>query len=108
MTMSLDSDRAPQFLDSMLRTNAVVIISATYCTFCARLKTVFIEVKQAFVSLEIDIIPNGRSLFHEVNARTGVNTVPQVFIRGKFVGGYDEVLDLHKDGRLPDLVAGRK
>ena len=103
--MTLDADRAPHFLDSMLRTNNVVIVSATYCTFCARIKTVFIEVKQAFVSLEIDIIPNGRSLFQEVQGRTGVNTVPQVFIRGRYVGGYDEVLELHKNNQLLDLIA---
>ena len=108
MTMSLDAERAPQFLDSMLRTNTVVLISATYCTFCARVKTMLIELGQAFVSLEIDVLPNGRTLFSVVQTRTGINTVPQVFVRGKFLGGYDTVLDLHHQEQLAVVCGTEK
>jgi glutaredoxin-related protein len=100
----LAPEKAPQFLDSMLRRNVVVIISATYCTFCTRLKALFIERKLRFVSLEVDIIPNGRALFQEVQARTSVHTVPQVFVRQKFVGGFDEVMELGKAGELEKLA----
>lgn len=100
MTLSLDPDKASQFLDGMTRKNKVVIISATYCTFCTKLKMLFIELKQRFVSLEIDVIPNGRELFREVQSRTGVNTVPQVFVRGKYYGGFDDVVDSFKKGDL--------
>ena len=96
----LAPEKAPQFLDSMLRRNQVVLISATYCTFCTRLKALFIEKGTRFVSLEVDIIPNGRALFQEVQQRTNVHTVPQVFIRGKFVGGFDEVMEQSKTGEL--------
>ena len=108
MTMSLDAERAPQFLHSMLRTNTVVLISATYCTFCARVKTMLIELGQAFVSLEIDVLPNGRTLFSVVQTRTGINTVPQVFVRGKFLGGYDTVLDLHHQEQLAVVCGTEK
>ena len=33
-------------------------------------------------------------------------TYPQVYIRGKFVGGCDVVSDLHERGELKDLVRG--
>ena len=100
----LAPDKAPQFLDSMIKRNNVVIISATYCTFCTRLKALFIEKQFRFVSLEVDIIPNGRALFQEVQARTGVHTVPQVFIKTKFAGGYDEIIEMGKNGDLEKLV----
>lgn len=108
MTMNLDAERAPQFLDSMLRTNTVVLVGATYCTFCARVKTMLIELGQAFVSLEIDVIPNGRTLFSVVQTRTGINTVPQVFVRQKFLGGYDTILDLHHSGQLAVVCGTEK
>lgn len=101
----LAPDKAPQFLDSMLKRNPVVLISATYCTFCTRLKALFIEKQIRFVSLEVDIIPNGRALFAETQARTSVHTVPQVFIHGKFAGGFDEIIEMGKDGRLEKKVS---
>ena len=101
---SLDPDKAPQFFDSMCRNNKIVIISATYCTFCVKLKMMLIEMKERFVTLEIDIIPNGRALFSEVSRRTGVNTVPQVFVKGKFIGGYDELMDKNQSGELKTLL----
>ncbi len=100
MAMSLDPDKAPQFLDSMVRKNRIVIVSATYCTFCTKIKMLFIELKQRFVSLEIDVIPNGRELFREVQSRTGVNTVPQVFVRGKYFGGFDDIVESYRKGEL--------
>jgi glutaredoxin len=103
----LAPDKAPQFLDSMLKRNNVVLISATYCTFCTRIKALFIERQVRFVSLEVDIIPNGRALFQEVQQRTSVHTVPQVFCRGKYIGSFDEVLEMSKDGRLEKVTQGK-
>ncbi|KPA75289.1 putative mitochondrial glutaredoxin [Leptomonas pyrrhocoris] len=107
MNSALDPARAPQFLDSMLRRNRIVLISATYCQFSTKLKMLFIELKHRFVSLEIDIIPNGREVFQEVVARTGVHTVPQVFLNGKFLGGYDDVVALYRKGELSETLEKR-
>jgi glutaredoxin 3 len=102
----LDPSRAPQFLDMMMRRNKIVVISATYCDFCRKLKVLLIEMKHRFVSLEIDIIPNGRELFTEVVARTGVHVVPQVFVGGKYAGGYAELVGLYKTGKLESVLEG--
>jgi glutaredoxin 3 len=104
MATSLDPDKAPQFFDAMCKNNKIVIISATYCTFCVKLKMLFIEMKERFVTLEIDIIPNGRALFADVALRTQVNTVPQVFVKGKFIGGYDDIMDKFQSGELKKLL----
>lgn len=98
--MSLDPSQAPQFLDRMLAQRKIVVISATYCTFCSKLKLLLIELKQTFITLEIDVIPNGREVFAEVALRTGVHTVPQVFLQGKYLGGYDVIIGLFKKNEL--------
>ncbi|CAG9573171.1 putative glutaredoxin [Leishmania major strain Friedlin] len=107
MNQVLDPARAPQFLDSMLRRNRIVLISATYCQFSTKLKMLLIELKHRFVSLEIDIIPNGREVFQEVVARTGVHTVPQVFLNGKYLGGYDDLIALYHKRELSETLEKR-
>eukprot|EP00796_Vickermania_ingenoplastis_P005746 gene5746-4107_t len=79
-----------QFVVDMLEQHPVVIISATYCTFCTKLKRLLIDLKHRFVALEINLLPNGRKVFDEVMRRTQCHTVPQVFIHGQYVGGYDD------------------
>jgi glutaredoxin 3 len=97
---SLDPANAEPFFDNMLKKNRVVIVSATYCTFSTKIKMLLIELKIRFVSLEIDIIPNGREIFQVAVERTKVHTVPQVFFKGQFFGGYDELIAMHKRGEL--------
>ncbi|KEG11108.1 glutaredoxin [Trypanosoma grayi] len=107
MNNALDPARAAQFLDMMLRRNKIVLISATYCQFCTKLKMLLIELKHRFVSLEIDIIPNGREVFTEVVGRTDVHTVPQVFLNGKYLGGYDELVAMYRRGELSATLEKR-
>jgi glutaredoxin 3 len=35
----------------------------------------------------------------------GLRTVPQIFIHGRHVGGYDELAALEREGRLNDWLA---
>ena len=36
----------------------------------------------------------------------GRTTVPQIFINGTHVGGYDDLAELDKNGKLDKLLAG--
>eukprot|EP01113_Clastostelium_recurvatum_P033796 TRINITY_DN450_c0_g1_i1.p1 TRINITY_DN450_c0_g1~~TRINITY_DN450_c0_g1_i1.p1 ORF type:complete len:102 (-),score=39.26 TRINITY_DN450_c0_g1_i1:85-357(-) len=40
----------------------------------------------------------------EMQQRSGKTTIPQLFIDGKFVGGYDEASELEEDGQFAALV----
>ena len=33
-------------------------------------------------------------------------TVPQLYVKGEFIGGSDIVMELHKDGNLSDILNG--
>jgi glutaredoxin 3 len=37
-------------------------------------------------------------------ARTGRRTVPQIYIDGAHVGGYDDLSQLDRDGKLAELL----
>jgi cysteine synthase A len=38
-----------------------------------------------------------------LSARTSVNTIPQIFVGGEFIGGCTDVFDAYKEGRLQAL-----
>ncbi len=43
--------------------------------------------------------------FKIISDRTSVNTFPQIFIKGKFIGGYSELADLSSNGKLAKLIS---
>ena len=44
-------------------------------------------------------------MFETLKKHTNFETVPQVFIGGQFVGGYDDVNEKQINGELKDLLA---
>ncbi len=47
-----------------------------------------------------------KSLQAEMMARSGRRTVPQIFIDGRHIGGYDDLAALDAAGGLDPLLAG--
>ena len=47
-------------------------------------------------------------MFETLKKHTNFETVPQVFIGGQFVGGYDDVNEKQINGELKDLLANYK
>ncbi len=41
----------------------------------------------------------------ELSHISGSHRLPQLFIGGKYYGGWDEIQKLHKEGKFHDLVA---
>ena len=41
--------------------------------------------------------------FNEISSKTSINTFPQIFINNKFIGGYSDLADLSKSGKLIEL-----
>jgi len=54
--------------------------------------------------IRIDLEPERRA---EMTALTGRRTVPQIFIGGTHVGGFDDLAALDRAGGLDPLLAGR-
>ncbi|WP_213014824.1 glutaredoxin 3 [Acinetobacter rathckeae] len=81
----------------------VVIYSTTVCPYCVRAKQLLqrkgIEYKEVNLSNEA---PEVRT---ELMQRTNHRTVPQIFINDQFIGGFDQLYALEREGKLDDLVA---
>lgn len=79
----------------------VKLYTKNYCPFCKRAVALL---KQKGVAFEEVDVTHDEATFQEVKAKTGWDTVPQIFIRGKFVGGCDDIHALDKKGELDPLL----
>lgn len=80
----------------------VVIYSKTYCPFCVRAKTLFTNKGVSFEEIMVDSKPE---LFVELKEKTGMMTVPQIFIDDKLIGGFTELAELDSKGELDPLLS---
>lgn len=55
--------------------------------------------------LELDNDSNGSDIQAYLKEKTGQNTVPNVFINGKHIGGNSDLQDLNSKGELQKLIA---
>ncbi len=50
------------------------------------------------------LIGSNRSLREEMEQKSGRTSVPQIFINGQSIGGYDDMAQLNIDGKLDTLL----
>jgi monothiol glutaredoxin len=71
------------------------------CGFSARTIGVFKELGKPFEV--IDVLPDPR-IRETLSAYSQWPTIPQVFIKGKFIGGCDIVTEMYQEGELQAIV----
>ncbi len=72
------------------------------CPYCVRAKRLLTERRIAFE--EVDVADDATARDAMV-AASGRRTVPQIFIDGRPIGGYDELAALDRSGRLAAILA---
>lgn len=80
----------------------VVIYSKTYCPFCVRAKNLLDGKGVSYEEIMVDSDPQ---LFADLKKKSGMMTVPQIFINDSLVGGYTELAELDGKGELDPLLA---
>lgn len=78
----------------------VIIYTKDYCSFCKRAEALLRSKNVDFE--EIDVTRDER-LQEEVRKLSGQRTVPQIFIDGRPVGGFDELRQMDASGELDQL-----
>eukprot|EP01108_Squamamoeba_japonica_P008474 TRINITY_DN7549_c0_g1_i2.p1 TRINITY_DN7549_c0_g1~~TRINITY_DN7549_c0_g1_i2.p1 ORF type:complete len:141 (+),score=38.16 TRINITY_DN7549_c0_g1_i2:44-424(+) len=84
----------------------VVLFSKSYCPYCVNLKSLL---KKNYASLavhlvELDQNEIGSDLQAAVSQESGSRTVPQLFVGGKFIGGFSESSAAQKAGQLAKVI----
>ena len=79
----------------------VLIYSTGYCGYCAAAKRLLEKKGVAFTEVMVDQDPAQREHMERISGR---RTVPQIFIGGTHVGGYDDLRALDRAGGLDPLL----
>jgi glutaredoxin 3 len=85
------------------QTPAITIYSTAVCPYCVMAKNFLKSKGQTWTEVRIDTDPAEREKMVALTKRT---SVPQIFIGDVHVGGYDDMMALHRAGKLDPLLAG--
>ena len=82
----------------------VEIYSTAICPYCVAAKNLLKAKGLDYEEVRIDRDP--ASMQAMLGRSGGRRTVPQIFIDGTHVGGYDDLVAADRDGRLAQLIGG--
>lgn len=81
----------------------IVMYTSAICGFCVAAKTFLKSQRLDWREVRVDLDPAERE--HMV-ARARRTSVPQIFVGQTHVGGYDDMMALHRQGGFLPLVQG--
>ncbi len=81
---------------------SVEIYTIKTCPYCVKAKRL-LDVKDVDY-VEVDVTGDDKARDDLVARSEGRRTVPQIFIKGKAVGGYDDLYALEENGELDKLL----
>jgi glutaredoxin 3 len=85
-------------------TTDVMMYSTAICPYCVRAERLLRAKGVADIAkVRVDLEPALRA---EMMQKTGRRTVPQIYIGGVHVGGYDDLVVLERAGKLQPLLEG--
>lgn len=80
----------------------VEVYSTVWCPYCRGAKSLLASKGIEYVEIDVDTDP---ALRREMIERAqGRFTVPQVFVDGRHVGGFDDLVALDRKGELDSLL----
>lgn len=93
-------------IKALVDSNAVVVLSKTYCPYCVKAKAILKSVvpNDKMVIIELDTDANGTEKQKAGQNIHGQRTVPQIWIGKKFIGGCSDLEALKNKGTLKALV----
>ena len=80
----------------------VTMYTTSWCGYCARARQLFRSKGVLVTEIDVEHMPGARD---EMRARSGRNTVPQIFVGELHLGGYDDTRALDQKGELDKLLA---
>ena len=79
----------------------IIVYSGRLCTYCNAAKRLLDNKGVKYKEIMVDDDP---ALREEMEQRSQRNTVPQIFIGETHVGGFDDLAELNRDGKLDGML----
>lgn len=80
----------------------VKVYSTTVCPYCVRAKQLL--ERKGIAYTEINLSNEAPEVRVELMEKTRHRTVPQIFINDEFIGGFDQLYQLDREGKLDQLI----
>ena len=80
----------------------IVMYTTTYCPFCVGAKTLLSSKDVTWEEINLDSEPHRRA--EMIEKAGGRRTVPQIFVDGQGLGGYDDIAELDRRGELKGIL----
>lgn len=85
--------------------NPVVMFSLEWCEFCWSVRKLMAEYEIPYRIIELDSVAyqqddKGANIRAAIQERTGLKTIPQIYVGGEHIGGATEFFDALKDGSM--------
>lgn len=80
----------------------ITLYTTAICPYCVAAKNFLKSKGQTWTEVRIDTDPAAREKMMSLARRT---SVPQIFVGQTHVGGYDDMMALHRAGKLEPLFA---
>jgi glutaredoxin 3 len=81
----------------------ITVYTKNYCPYCVKAKGLLNSLDVQFEEIDITSTPE---LIDELSAKSGLKTVPQIFVDDKCLGGYSDIEALQVEGKLMDALKG--
>ncbi len=81
----------------------ITLYTTAICPYCVAAKNFLKSKGRDWTEVRIDTDPAAREA---MMAKTRRTSVPQIFIGDTHVGGYDDMMALHRAGKLEPLLSG--
>uniref|UniRef100_A0A915BFT5 Glutaredoxin domain-containing protein n=1 Tax=Parascaris univalens TaxID=6257 RepID=A0A915BFT5_PARUN len=92
-------------MDYDIRRYKVMLYSKTYCKYSKGVKQILAKYGiDDMKTVELDLEPYMEEMQDHLKYVSGSRTVPQLYIKGKFVGGHEETKEKDKSGELEKLL----
>lgn len=73
------------------------------CNYCLRAKLLLEKLGIPFQEINLEENPD---IHDEIIKKTGKTSVPQIWINENYIGGYDDLYQLHQEGNLERTYEG--
>jgi len=80
----------------------IIMYTTAFCPYCVRAKALLRSKGVEFEEIDVGADPKLRE--EAIRLSGGRRTVPQIFIDGKSIGGYDELWELEQAGELDRML----
>lgn len=87
-------------IDTLIDTYPVVMFNRTWCLFSVDAINFLLGLGVSVHSVEVDVHPCGKEIISYIFEKTSHKTTPVIFIKGEFLGGFEEVNSLYAQGKL--------